>query len=487
MNRIISMVLLVLFGLSAYGQTASEALRYSNIGFGTTARATAMGGAFGALGGDFSSISINPAGLGVYRTSEIVVTPLFTHGSIESDFMGKIGSDDKYNFSIANFGAVLTTIIPDRLEKGGWKSVQFGVGMNRLQSFHNRMYLSGYNNENSLMTSYRDYANKYYTSGTIGDNGPESLAADANLLFFDDQFNSWFVDMPNGNVQQTKTLLTEGYQNEVSLSVSGNYDDLLYLGASVGIPFINYYEYSTYAESDINDSSLYFNNYMLSSELKTTGTGINLKLGAILRPADFVRIGLAYHTPTWYGNMEDNYQSHITSSFDSSFLNKSVDSKYGIYQYELQTPSRLIGSLAFIIGNVATISGDYTLVDYSNAKYRPTGENEGANSDIKNFYRSQNQFRVGAEYRLGTLSLRGGLFYADSPYRSGVNDGEQMGYSAGIGFKSQFYFVDLSWNHASYKEDYYLYTYLNQGSGSAPVSNNTFTRDNFMVTLGIKL
>ena len=127
---------------------------------------------------------------------------------------------------------------------------------------------------------------------------------------------------------------------------------MLYLGASIGIPFINYYEYSTFTESDIDNTNPYFNTYTLSNELKTTGTGINLKLGAILRPADFVRIGLAYHTPTWYGNMEDNYQSHITSSFDSSFLNKSVDSKYGIYQYELQTPSRLIGSLAFIIGNV---------------------------------------------------------------------------------------------------------------------------------------
>ncbi len=487
MNRIVSMVMLVLFGVSAFGQTASEALRYSNIGFGTTARAVSMGGAFGALGGDFSSISINPAGLGVYRTSEIMVSPLFTHGSIEADYLGKIASDDKYNFSIANVGAVLTTIIPDRLGTGGWKSVQFGVGMNRLQSFHNRMFLSGYNTQNSLLTSYSDYANNNYTSGTIGDNGPESLAADANLLFFDDQLNRWFVDMPNGNVQQTKTLLTEGYQNEVSLSVSGNYDDLLYLGASLGIPFINYYEYSTYTESDINNTNPYFNNYTLSSELKTTGTGINLKLGAILRPADFVRIGLAYHTPTWYSNMEDNYQSSITSRFDSSFLNKSVDSKYGVYQYELQTPSRLIGSLAFLIGNVATISGDYTLVDYSNAKYRPAGENEGANSDIKNFYKSQNQVRVGAEYRLGTLSFRGGFFYADSPYKNGVNDGEQLGYSAGLGFRSQIYFVDFSWNHLSYKEDYYLYTYLNEGSGLAPVSSNTFSRDNFMVTLGIKL
>ena len=110
----------------------------------------------------------------------------------------------------------------------------------------------------------------------------------------------------------------------------------------------------------------------------------------------------------------------------------------------------------------------------------------GISCSINN-YKYQNQIRLGLEVRYKGWGFRNGFFYADSPYKNGVNDGEQLGYSAGLGFRSQIYFVDFSWNHLSYKEDYYLYTYLNEGSGLAPVSSNTFSRDNFMVTLGIKL
>ena len=40
--------------------------------YGGTARFMSMGGAFTALGGDISTLSQNPAGIGVFRTSEMM-------------------------------------------------------------------------------------------------------------------------------------------------------------------------------------------------------------------------------------------------------------------------------------------------------------------------------------------------------------------------------------------------------------------------------
>ena len=54
-------------------QNELDALRYSNTGTGGTARSYAMANAFGALGADLSAFHINPAGLGLYRKSEVSI------------------------------------------------------------------------------------------------------------------------------------------------------------------------------------------------------------------------------------------------------------------------------------------------------------------------------------------------------------------------------------------------------------------------------
>ena len=55
-------------------QTFEDALRYSSFYHEGTSRFNSMGGAFGALGGDLSAVSVNPASSSVFLDSELGVT-----------------------------------------------------------------------------------------------------------------------------------------------------------------------------------------------------------------------------------------------------------------------------------------------------------------------------------------------------------------------------------------------------------------------------
>jgi len=64
----------LLFSIHVFGQGEVEANMISRGDLYGTARGLAMGGAFGALGGDQTGVAINPAGIAVYRSSEVAGT-----------------------------------------------------------------------------------------------------------------------------------------------------------------------------------------------------------------------------------------------------------------------------------------------------------------------------------------------------------------------------------------------------------------------------
>jgi len=145
-------ILLIVFSVSLIAQTKMDALRYSQITFGGTARYMGTGGAFGALGADFSTLSVNPAGIGLYKSSEFTFTPSIFVGKTESKFNNGLGEDIKYNFNFSNIGLVMNF---ETNKKGNsWKSIQFGFGINRLGNFNNRTIISGSNTQSSLMDDY---------------------------------------------------------------------------------------------------------------------------------------------------------------------------------------------------------------------------------------------------------------------------------------------------------------------------------------------
>jgi hypothetical protein len=456
-------------------QNEVDALRYSTLQWGGTARALSMGSAFGTLGADFSALSINPAGIGLYKSSELTITPSVFYGKTSSSFTSGAFEDIKYNFNLQNAGIVFA--FRPKNESSVWKGVQFGMGINRLNNFNRRLIIEGPNSNNSLIDEYLAKA-----EGVRPENlGPfdTELAFNTYLIDTTGSLTNYFSMIPRGGVLQNKIIDQSGSVNEFVLTLGGNYGDKLYIGGTIGFPYVRFFENSTYTETDTQDTIPDFKNFTLNEDIETRGSGFNVKFGIIYRITDWVRFGVSVHTPTFY-SLQDKWSRTMSASYDNG--NKYRDeSPNGSFDYELTTPLRASGGLAFVIGQLALITGEYEFVDYSDARLRSRQYKYfDENNAISSQYTAQHNFRGGAELRLSPISLRAGYKYSTSPYRSNLNDGSSSAITAGIGFREKSYFIDFAYVHQIKEEDYYLYP-----SVGKPALID-YTGNHFALTMGIK-
>ena len=230
MKRILVTVITLIVGIvSLKAQNEIDALRYSRLTPAGTARFVAMGGAFGALGADFSTLSNNPAGIGLYRSSEVTITPTIFIGSTESTYFTDFNEDERYNFNLGNIGIVMVSNPALRNPSSEWKNIQFGFGLNRLANFNNRVVIDGFNESSSYLTPYINYANENNLSLNDLDDFGSGLAYDTYLMGYDSASGKYWIDMPDGNVLQRKTMETSGSINEMVFTVGANYNDRVYL------------------------------------------------------------------------------------------------------------------------------------------------------------------------------------------------------------------------------------------------------------------
>ncbi len=479
------LLIAVVPSLSAMAQNEVDALRYSQTTIGGTARYVSMAGAFGALGGDFSTLSTNPASIGIYKKSEFTFSPSIFFGATSSLYNNESREDYKYNFNLGNLGLVTVLynrrlVKDDKSEKkpAGWLNCQFGFGINRINNFNNRVLIEGPSKTSSLLHNYLDYA-QGIVPGDLN-SFDAGIAYDTYLLDTLGSATNYICAVPDGGVLQRKSITTSGSMNEFVMTFGGNYSEKLYIGGTIGVPYIRYIEESEYVEKDKGDTINNFKEFTLNQYLSTYGEGINFKFGLIYRVTDFLRLGAAVHTPTFF-KMEDNWHSSISSSFDNGNSYTSY-SPNGKYDYHLETPFKAIGSIGFVIGKIGLLSADYEYVDYSQARLR-AGDYSfiDENDAVQSKYTATSNLRVGGEVRLEPISLRAGYALYGSPYRSGINDAQATSLSFGIGIRDKDYFFDLAYVHTQYSEDYYLYNpdYVN-------AVKNTLTKQTFIATLGFK-
>lgn len=461
MKKLVYTISLLLLACTAYAQDLTDALRYSNYHISGTARSAAMGNAFGALGGDFTSLSINPAGVGVYRTGEFTFTPSFGKTNVDGKYLGSTASDSKYNIGINNLGYV-TTIPTGENSESGLVSISFGLGFNKLGSFTMNNLAEGNNAQNSLLNYFTNNVN----NGIIGDYY-EDLAIRANLIYNEDDgpFMNDLTEDGYGQ-SQSKSIQRKGYINEYVLSFGANFNHKFYVGATVGIQNLYFKDNTNLYEWDANNNILYFNNYNFNTSLKTTGDGFNVKIGAIYKPIEQLRLGIAFHTPTFY-KLNDLYDSEISSSitYSDGFTENltQMPDKAGIYDYELETPMRTILSGAYVIGKSGLISVDYEIVDYSTSKLKNGNGDYNYNEENKTIsqaYKTTGNLHIGGEYRVNkTFSLRAGYENFPSVYKANYlnnispnNDTSYSTISGGFGFKQGNFFFDAALKRAMNSE-----------------------------------
>ncbi|MFM8433329.1 MAG: OmpP1/FadL family transporter [Bacteroidota bacterium] len=488
-NTLKASMLIMMMGIGCVNaQTDIDAFNFSQRSIAGTARFVAMGGAFCATGADISTMSQNPAGIGLYRKGDITFSPSIFIGNTVSDYLGETIEDGRTGFNIGNTGAVFASD-PKSGDAEGWVNWSFGLGYNRLYDFNNLKSFEGFNNTSSL-TDYFAESSK----GTSYENldSYTNYLAYYSYLINPDSLNNYFSVAPGGNVLQRRSSETRGGINELSMTFAGNYMNRLYIGGAIAFTSIRYSE-DTYFE-EINSQNLLdsltqfgaLRQYTFGQYLDTEGSGVNLKLGLILRASDYVRVGAAIHTPTWY-NMTDAYSNEIQAQYKSG-ARRGKNSPDGLFDYDFTSPFRATGGFTFLFEDKGLLSIDYEYTDFSQARFRaPLTSYSQVNSDIRRNYTSTNSLRAGAEIRIGQLSLRGGYGITTSPMSSGYkvsgNDFSQSRFSGGLGIRDKRFYLDLAYLYSitnGYYQPYYLENQTVEGV------REKITGNNFTLTVGAR-
>ena len=484
--------------LSAAAQNEIDALRYGQLSSGATARSLGLGGTGGSVGGDFSSLSVNPAGIGVYRSSEVMVTPAFRFNKMTGNYLGSSSTDDNSKLGLNNFGVVFTTAAKgERYKKSNWKAFSFGIGYNKLADFNSKGTYSGLNGQSSITEGFRALA---LASGTDdnGQNPPYGFLAFQTFVLADNLNSIPYENIikNGGKLAQSKTWESSGGINEFTLSLGGNYREKLLLGATVGITSYKYDRSTLYSEDDATGNTDNDFQYVdLNEALSTTGIGVNVKLGAIYVVNDILKIGAAIHTPTWasFSDAADYSMASNTENYKTSGGPESFEQPANTYQfdYSLRTPWRGVLSATAFMGKYGFITADYEYVGYNAMRYN-FRENSFAdyetdvNNAIKDTYKAGHIFRVGVEGRMNNFMGRLGFAYNTSPFqRSEDFQGDRMDLSAGVGARFGGFFMDLAYVHMIQKVGEFGYPVVASGV-PVGIANLKYGNNIVALTLGFK-
>ncbi|RTY90170.1 transporter [Flavobacterium sp. RSP46] len=468
---------LLLAGLSftvAQSQEISDALRYSQNNLNGTARFRAMSGAFGALGGDLSSINVNPAGSAVFTNNQMAVTLTNFDTKNNSNYFGGTATEKENSFDLNQAGIVF--VFNTRNPNSKWRKISLAINYENANNFDNGLFSAGTNPNNSIANYFLSYANANPNKNQLGI--PLGFIKNSNyfeLNFADQQaflgYEGYLInpveDTENntvytsnvpagGNYYQENSVYSTGYNGKLSFNAATSYNDQFYFGLNLNSHFTDFRKSSTFYEDNSNPlgandqiTRLQFNN-----DLYTYGSGFSFQVGAIAKVTNEIRVGLAFESSTWYTLNDELSQRLITVRGNSSgeLPQEVVDPEVvNVYEpYKLQTPSKLTGSLAYVFGKTGLISIDYAMKDYSNTKFKPESDAffNTLNNDMNELLDNTGELRIGAEYKIKALSLRAGYRYEQSPYKNAVTVGDLTGYSAGLGYNFGSTKLDLAYSYA---------------------------------------
>jgi len=465
MKRYLTFIMTLLCTI-AMAQNIDDVLRYSGENLQGTARFQAMGGAFGALGGDLSALNINPAGAAVFNNSQFGISgSVYSRNNDASYFDGN--NTSKSNF--LEFNQIGGVIVFKNSNDSPWKKLSIAVNYDLTQNFDNEFFVEG-NSTEGIDNYFLDYAQGVpfgdillqdgeFLEEAYLDIGSVQGFADqqAFLGYFggiidpvddtDNDNSAYLSNSTYGTVNQEFLRRTTGYNSKFVVNGAAQYGDNLYLGASLNFHTILFDKYDELTEGGFDTTSpnqfSTFDNY-----LHTEGNGFSFSVGAIGKLTDFVRLGASYQSPTWY-RLTDDLAQRVNSDLadeNINFINFDVVNLFEAYN--IKTPAKLTGSLALVFGKNGLLSFDYGYQDMSAARLKPESDSSfsSTNNEIANTLGQVSSFRLGGEYRIERFSLRGGYRFEQSPYTSGNVIGDLNGFSGGLGINFGNSRLDLSMN-----------------------------------------
>ncbi len=537
-------IFLTLFSLEAMAQDNSyEALAkmFSQPTTTGSARFQAIGGNHSALGADVSSAAGNPAGLGFYTRSEFSFTPAYqsiNNSSIYAVEPNRTTNSNVNNFNIANIGVVFGGGEPAYRE--GWRG-SFAISYSRQNTLFNNINFSGTGATSSITDSYAENVNRQIQNGDLTQNGllnglnsgaPNNFPSSASLYYWGylinavNNSNTPFIGTePTAKVNQSLDFQSTGRVNQWTIAYGGTANEHFYIGGSLGIPSYRYETVKNFSETFQTYQEI--KGFTDTRLLTSSGSGLNLTIGTIYKPNDKVRFGLTVVTPTWYDvdetssaslnvNVDPNKGVDIGANPDAAILNKLQSVGYKTvkkgnnifitsiprlstetYQdnYQIRTPLKVSGGAAVFFKKKGFLSADIEYVAFKGMNVSTQDQNSAIYDDLTNsaaniklFYNNVLNLKVGGEYRMGNVSLRGGVNYLQNPYstafdRSKSIDRSQIIYSAGVGYRTNEFYVDVTGIYGSTQASYTPYSLASSTDYASAKINNSYVKG--LVSFGV--
>ena len=433
----------------------------------------------GSLGGDITAAFVNPAGLGLYKTNELVLSPGWRFLTDKGSYLGtSTRASALSKFAMGASGAVFGYGGADPGTNNA-----FAISVNRMADFNSHVSYLGYNSYSSFS---EQYVEEFAASGLDIDAGIASPSLDygTRMALYTSLIDTATINgslqvigqpQKAGRLLQQNDLLSSGGITEIELSLATARHDKWYFGGSIGIPILDYSRNQTFTESDATgNTNNDFESFTYRETYTTKGTGINAKLGAIFSPSTPWRIGLAIHTPSVYGLTDHISASMITRTENYTSLRQvsissdSLDQLTGVspqpnsVTYDLTTPWHFLISGSYIFGSGEAdakkqkgfITADLEYITTHSPHYAvPSNEDQTGSGDyydqvnqaIKQLYKGTYSARIGGEMKFNTFLVRAGGAYYSNPYSQSGLKVNKLFLSGGLGYRTKAFFADLTY------------------------------------------
>ena len=525
-------------GSMLFGQGVIDALKYSQQDIRGTARYMGMAGAFGALGGDITTLSQNPAGIGVYRNSDVSATIDLSNQVSSVNVAGNKYSDSKFSVACNNFGVVWAI----RFNQEALKNLDFGFAYNKQKSF-DRSYKAGYTGiaNGSSLSNYIAQLSSGYSVDDLAfrDNNssynPYDNSPWLNVLGYQSYLinpkgaSTWEGIVGNRTVASGDLFVREkGSIDEYNFNMGGNIYNVFYWGIGIAVTDFSYNIQAGYGEEFTGG---YFEGgtpdvdgwYLMQNVLSTRGTGIKANLGVIMRATDNFRLGFAFHTPNYY-KMTDTYSAFVkydlNNTSTSTIHSDIAETPSGSYSYDFESPWRMIASAAYVFGQSGILSFDYEYTSSNSMSFDDPYAIDAfynTNYEISEMTSPTHTFKVGGEFRVTPqVSARLGYAYQTSPMKSEYRSGHEIPtagtltqftldratnyFTVGLGYRFANVYIDLAYMHRYRRSELFPFSpipsvsedpYDPDQSGptlaiSPQISTLTDHNNSFVLTMGVK-
>lgn len=466
--------LLIFISISLNSQNLNDVVNWSLENESGNSRYISMSGAFGALGGNLSAISSNPASGAVFELSRIGASIVVNDNSIKSEYKG---SNNILKSSDSNYQTGLVYVFKNYGD-GNFNKFSIGFNFQSQNNFNEEIKISGrtnnsidnffLNNSNGVSLIDISVKSNESVSGVykwLGDNlgyyaQQAFLGYQSYMINYDSDSNSFYslAKYENG-LDSENYLFSSGNNNIASLNISWQFKSNFYWG-------INFNFHEVFVEKELRH---FENNFDTDSAIKsidfrnyltTNGSGISFQGGLIYKTGP-IRFGLSYTSPTYF-SFEDELEQYIKTSSvvtNGALYEDTVDPRItNIYEYNFKSPSKLMFSGASIINNMILFSFDIISKNYSKAsfKHEYNGVYDDLNNKIENDLASNIDYKVGTEIKLNKLSIRAGFKSINNPYK---NDNKNFinSQSIGLGYNFEASTIDLAIQSSKLEYNYQLF------------------------------